>query len=424
MAQGRRRCAGLLLAVAACGDSAGTVGDAGALAPDTRSDVPGVPDGGSDGIAREAGDASTRPALLALGRYYSCLEVAGGVRCWGSNADGELGDGTTTDRSSPTMVQGLLSTVEIAPHDGHACARLVDGTMRCWGYNQSGQVGDGTTTGRLAPVAVCAGPGSAQPCTPLSPVVSLAQGSFSDHTCVSLADGTARCWGANPYGQLCNGTTQFSPTPTVAAGLTGAKKIVLGAQHTCALFSDGSVQCAGRNDFGTNGAGALGDGTMANRAVLGLVSSLSGVVDISAGYFHTCAVRMNGSVQCWGGNNYGQLGDGTRTTRLIPVAVAGITNAVAVSAGEIDSCAVLLDGTAACWGTNAYGNLGDGTMTPHLQATPVPGLSGVVAVAAASYHTCALLAGGTAAKCWGDNGWGQLGDGSTTRRLTPTTVVF
>jgi alpha-tubulin suppressor-like RCC1 family protein len=243
-------------------------------------------------------------------------------------------------------------------------------------------------------------------------------------------DGSVRCWGDDTYGELGDGQTERIELHAVdAPGFRGATELALGTFHTCALYPDRTVQCVGRNSYGNFGNGALGDGTAADRATLAPVVGLSNVVHIAAGAFHTCAVLGDGTVRCWGGNTYGQCGDGTRDDqvnqgRLSPVQVSGITDAVRVAAGEIHTCALLADETVACWGTNAYGNLGTGTKNDtHLTPVPVAGLSGVVSISVGSYHSCALIADGTM-KCWGDNGWGQLGDGTTTQRLVPTTVVI
>ena len=198
--------------------------------------------------------------------------------------------------------------------------------------------------------------------------------------------------------------------------------IAAGADHTCALTTAGGVVC-----WGFNFNGALGDGTTTNRWTPTPVSGLgSGVAAVAAGGYHTCALTTAGGVLCWGANGQGALGDGTTTRRLTPTPVSGLGSGVAaVTAGYGHTCALTTGGSALCWGDNQFGQLGDGTTTHRLTPTAVSGpLSGVMAVAAGAYafFTCAQTAGGGVV-CWGDNFNGALGDGTTTSRSVPTQVV-
>ena len=212
----------------------------------------------------------------------------------------------------------------------HTCAILDDGSVSCWGYNYNGQLGDGTTTDRSTPTQTSSlGTGRT--------AVAITAGAY--HTCAILDDGSVSCWGNNYYGQLGDGTTTQRNTPTQTSSLgTGrtAVAITAGAIHTCAILDDGSVSC-----WGYNGNGRLGDGTNTNRNTPTQTSSLGTdrtAVAITAGAYHTCAILDDGSVSCWGYNGYGQLGDGTNTDRNTPTQTSSLgtdRTAVAITAGHI-----------------------------------------------------------------------------------------
>ena len=185
---------------------------------------------------------------------------------------------------------------------------------------------------------------------------------------------------------------------------SGVLFVTGGGSHNCAVLSGGTAKC-----WGSNG-GKLGDGTTNNRLTpVGVVGLDSGVVSISAGWSHSCAVLSAGAAKCWGSNSDGQLGDGTTNDQLTPVGVVGLASGVlSIAAGTKYSCAVLSGGTAKCWGFNYNGNLGDNTSTTRLTPADVVGLvSGVVSIAVGDGHSCALLIGG-AVKCWGSNWRGRV----------------
>jgi len=346
---------------------------------------------------------------VAIGYSHTCAVTSGGgVQCWGYNSYGQLGDATTTDRSTPGDVSGLTSGVtSVAAGDNHTCAVTSGGGVQCWGDNVNGQIGDGTS-GPLTPVDVSG---------LTSAVTAVAAG--SNHACAVTSGGGLKCWGYNSFRQLGDGTTTDRSTPVDVSGLTsGVTSVAAGRYHTCAVTSGGGAKCWGYNSYGQ-----LGDGTFTNRSTPVAVSGLtSGVTSVTAGYAHTCAVTAGGGVKCWGYNYYGQLGDGTTTTRSTPVDVSGLTSGVsAVAAGNYHTCALISGGGVKCWGYNYYGQLGDGTTTNRSTPVAVSGLtSGVTSVAAGDNHTCAVTSGGL--KCWGYNGNGQLGDGTSTQRPTPVDV--
>ena len=305
-------------------------------------------------------------------------------------------------------------SISISAGISHTCALLSTGAVKCWGYNDFGQLGDATSgTNRLTPVAVSG---------LSSGVTAISAGYF--HSCALLSTGAVKCWGNNGFGQLGNDSGIQSLTPVAISGLSsGVTAISAGNRHSCALLSTGAVKCWGYNDFGQLGDGS-GIQSSTPVAVSGLSSGVTAISTLSSG-FHTCALLSTGAVKCWGHNYYGQLGDATSgTDRLTPVAVSGLSYGVtAISAGYQHTCALLSTGAVKCWGYNYSGQLGDATSgTDRLTPVAVSGLSsGVTAISSSGSHTCALLSTG-AVKCWGNNGYGQIGDNSQTNRLTPVAV--
>jgi alpha-tubulin suppressor-like RCC1 family protein len=349
---------------------------------------------------------------LAAGHFHTCgLMSGGGVKCWGANWDGQLGNGTATERSTAVDVVELDGPVTaLAGGHSHTCALLGAGGVKCWGDNEFGQLGDGTTADKHAPVEV-AGLGG--------PAIAIAAG--ERHTCAVMSDGGVKCWGSNLGGQLGDGSMDDRQMPVDVIGLgSQASAVTAGRGHTCALTSVGVAKCWGGNGWGQLGDGTL-DGPPQPRAVHGLDS---GVVAVSAGGDHACALTADGGVKCWGGNWIGQLGVGTPADHYPPVDVAGLNNTVsALTAGWQHTCALTEAGTVQCWGLNTYGQLGNGTQASGYGPMEVNGLvSEVAAVAAGVGHTCTLTASG-AVKCWGWNTVGQLGDGTVITRTAPVDVV-
>jgi alpha-tubulin suppressor-like RCC1 family protein len=246
---------------------------------------------------------------IAVGSYHTCALVSGdGVKCWGYNAFGQLGDGTTVVRNTPTDVVGLTSgATAIAAGENHTCARVSVGGVKCWGANWSGQLGDGTIAVRNTPTDVVG---------LTSGVTAIA--ASGAHSCALVAGGGVKCWGGNGYGQLGDATTDDRSTPVDVVGLaSGVTAIAAGERHTCTLGSGGGVKC-----WGYNGFGQLGDGTWDDRSMpADVVGLMSGATAITAGGAHTCALVGSGRPKCWGQDRYGQLGVGTSVIVLAPMDV-------------------------------------------------------------------------------------------------------
>lgn len=200
--------------------------------------------------------------------------------------------------------------------------------------------------------------------------------------------------------------------------------LAMGDNHVCARLPTGSVKCWGDNTSGQLGDGLAFDaGTRANPAkVPQAVPGLADVLDIASGSGHTCAVKTDGAVVCWGRNTSGQLGNDTTTSSTTPVQVLQLASATAVTASDYSTCALLQDKTVSCWGANTSGQLGTGNETASLHAVPVVGLTNVTSISGGSSHVCAV---DESAKiwCWGGNTFGQLGNGSTTKSSSPVAIT-
>ena len=372
-------------------------------------------------------------AISAQHDHTCALLDNGSVSCWGRNTWGQLGDGTTIDRDTPTQTASLgagRTAVAISAHYSSTCALLDDGSIACWGSNNYGQLGDGTTTDRHTPTQTASlGAGR----------TAVAISSAGVNACAVLDDGSVACWGSNYYGQLGDGTTTDRHTPTQTASLgagRAAVAITTTTGVTCVILDDRHVSCWGRNAYGQLGDGTTTDQHTPTLPATGMISLDAGrtasAISVSDASY-TCALLDDGSVVCWGRNTLGQLGDGTTTNRDTPTQTASLgagRTAVAISAGNDQTCAILDDGSVACWGSNQHGQLGDGTTTDRHTPTQTASLGAgrtAVAISAGEYHTCAVLDDGSVA-CWGTNANGRLGDGTSdapgVAKPTPVSVLL
>jgi alpha-tubulin suppressor-like RCC1 family protein len=353
---------------------------------------------------------------LSVGDTHACAVKGNGEAwCWGNNSHGQIGDNTFEQRNVPAKVLDLTYGVEIAAGRLHTCARIDDGSLRCWGHRAIGQLGDGIS---LLDTTVFRVPSPARVVN-VSGARSIAAG--DSFTCAITSSGTL-CFGSNDFGELGDGKTERSSSPTNVLALTDPKSLALGAAHGCARLSDGSVRCWGSNEAGQLSGDApdrCGSFFCARSAV---ESVTFGIVDqIAAAANRTC-VLTGGLVSCVGHLNTG--------VSFGPRAVPGLTDAVEIALGRSHGCARTSDGSVWCWGEGDRGQLGSFVTTPcpngestcSLTPVKVPGLH-AKHLELGGETSCAIVEDDSV-RCWGRNDKGQLGNGTTTDSAVPVRVTL
>ncbi len=333
---------------------------------------------------------------------------------WGLNNGGQIGDGgETTYRESPVSVAGgFTDWVQISTGGLHSAGLRANGTAWSWGYNGFGRLGDGTTTDRSSPVLIAGG---------FTDWVQVSAGGVN--AAAIRANGTAWSWGWGGGSQIGDGTTANKSSPVlVAGGFTDWIQIDVGANHTTALRANGTAWVWGWNVSGQLGDNT----TTTRSSPVSVVGGFTDWVQVSSGPLHTTALRANGTAWAWGQNSYGRLGDSTITTRSSPVSVVGgFTDWVQISAGYSHTAALRANGTAWAWGRGIHGCLGDGQSNSS-RSSPVSVVGGFtdwVQISAGNFRTFALRTNGTA-WAWGNNYFGRLGDGTGgTYQSSPVSVV-
>ncbi|MFC4602003.1 alpha/beta fold hydrolase, partial [Cohnella hongkongensis] len=347
---------------------------------------------------------TTNVGALTASNHTVYVKPDGTVWAWGYNTSGQIGDGTTTNKTTAVQVTGIDSAVAAATGMLHTIALREDGTVWTWGNNLSGQLGTGNTTGRNVPGQVAG----------LTEVIAIAASGNSSYALKS--DGTVWAWGSNNYGQLGDGTQQQRNNPVKLNGINGVVGIAAGPLSAYALKGDGTVWA-----WGNNSNGQLGDGTTTTRVSPVKVENLADVTAISAGYTHALALKSDGSVWAWGNTGVG----GSFKT---PTEMSNLSDVISISAGTYSSLVLKSDGTVWSWGANTNGQLGDGTTTTRTAPVQVLGLTDITYVAAnvnggsSLGYSVAVKQDGTIWS-WGSNNYGQLGDGTVTQRLTPVQMI-
>jgi len=364
--------------------------------------------------------SGTYVTAIAAGNYHSlALTAFGDVLAWGNNAYGQLGNGTTTNSNTPVFVSvpNAAIVTAIAGGGSHSLALASTGQMLAWGYNAYGQLGNGTTTASNVPIAVSLPSGTT--------VTAIAGG--ANHSLALTYTGQVLAWGNNGNGQLGNGTTTSSSNPvavSLPAGTT-VTAIAGGAGHSLAIKASGAHDSAWT--WGSNNFGQLGNATTADSNIPVAVSVPSGtiVTAVAGGYNHSLALTSTGQVLAWGGNGAGALGNGTTIDSNTPVAVSlpSGTTVTAIAAGHGHSLALTSSGQMLAWGYNGDGRLGNGTFTNSSipVAVSLPSGTTVTAIAAGAQHSMALTSTGQVL-AWGYNASGELGNGTLTNSNTPLAV--
>jgi alpha-tubulin suppressor-like RCC1 family protein len=396
--------------------------------------------------AEQAGSSVRRVAAgsLDLGWKHSCVVLTTQrVRCWGRGNSGQLGHNSTANigdgRGKSIKVAGNVplggKATALAAGKGHTCALLSTGAVRCWGNNRFGMLGYNSTArvgnGRGESIKAAGD-------VPLGGrATAITAGAF--HTCALLTTRAVRCWGYNGEGQLGHDSTAnvgdgigLSIQAVGDVPLGGrATAISAGYLHTCALLTTGAVRCWGNNDDGQLGHDStanVGDGIGPSIKTAGDVPLGGRAIAISAGGFHTCALLTTGAVRCWGWGKFGQLGHnsavnigdgiGKSIKRAGDVPLGG--TAFAIAAGVHHTCAVLTTRAVRCWGEDGFGDLGynsildigDGVGLSIKRAGDVPLGGRAAAITAGLWHTCVLLTT-QRVRCWGDGRGGRLGHNRT-----------
>jgi alpha-tubulin suppressor-like RCC1 family protein len=334
-------------------------------------------------IATSGGTVVTVPAgnqIASGGAHHCFINAGGGAECFGYNGYGQLGGGTLDSSTQLVAVTGLnVGVSALALGRDHSCALTTSGGVKCWGYNGSGQLGNGSEDGFMS---------SPTDVTGLTTGV-VAIGSGTDHTCAVTGAGALKCWGRNSFGALGNGSVISSRVPVGVSGLdsgvlavsggaldtcavtagagvlcwgesTGSSvpvlfsgpggtviSISLGGSHGCAVTQGGAVKCWGRNDFGQ-----LGNGTnTASTTPVDVRGLGSGFISVSSGLNHSCALSVTGTTFCWGSDRYGQLGKSGTTNSNIPVLSSEQSApAIGLSAGAVTTCVMQSNRSPQCWG--------------------------------------------------------------------------
>ncbi len=354
--------------------------------------------------------------LVSAGEDHTCiLESNGKAYCWGDNSVGQLGNGTTESSTSPVAVSGGLRFKSISAGWDHTCGVSVDSEAYCWGRGRYGRLGNGSSENSMVPTAVSGG------------LTFESVDSGMAHTCGITTDGDAFCWGRGEDGILGNNSIESSPVPVPVSGGLAFGSINAGSATTCGITTNGDAYCWGASDFG-NLLG-LGPDDRDRKLAPGRVAGEFNFKpdSISVGLDHVCAISTADKAVCWGRGRYGKLGIGSADALgvienlMIPREIKGNISFTLMTTGVFQTCGIATDGKAYCWGRNGSGQLGDGTTTMRVEPVAISANLNFKDIAIGDDHVCGVSSDDEV-YCWGDGNAGKLGTRSSDNKLTPTKV--
>ena len=454
----------MLAVIGSIGCSSSTSPSSGTITVTLTVTPPHVTDGDTLTVAAQAVPSGNVPVHWIVIRATGALTITDSVTLHGAgpqsvtrhyavplqtppgsvNVTAAAHDGSIIDSVATTVFVLPYAYSSMSAGGYHTCALTPDSTAYCWGANGAWQLGTGDTVSRGFPVAVatsvrfvaltaggfhtCAltgagaaycwgGPDSVSKAVAGGITFALLAAGGTNHQCGLTAAGIAYCWGDNQMGQLGDGGTTSSATPVAVAGGLTFTRISTGGAHSCGLTAAGSAYC-----WGFNNSGQLGDSTTIDRSTPVEVRGGFTYTSLATGGLHSCGLTTTGAVYCWGDNGGYQLGDGTQLSHPTPAAVQTTVSFASLgSSVGAHTCGLTGSGLGYCWGDDVFGQIGDGAT---FSAAPTPhaivGAQAFAALSGGSDHSCGVSPAHVA-YCWGYNGNGQLGTGSV-GGTTPTPV--
>ena len=351
---------------------------------------------------------STKTKMVATGHSYSMtIDVDGNLLTCGRNDYGQLGDGTTTNKTIPVKIKPDTKFIQIAAGKSNSLAIDEDGNLWTWGQNDYGQLGDGTTENKTSPIKI----------KPDTKFIQISAG--SDFSVTIDSEGNLWTWGHNGNGQLGDGTQIDRLKPVQITSGTKFKQISVGGSHSLAIDEDGNLWT-----WGSNSDGQLGVGTQSPKLIPVQITSSTKFTQISAGcYNNSFAIDEEGNLWACGRNYEGQLGDGTKINKISLVQITKGIKFKQISAEVYRSFAIDSEGSLWAWGNNYSGELGDGTKIDRLK--PVRIMKGIKfkKISAKFHHRLAIDEEGNL-WAWGEGRVGELMDGTVESKTIPTKVIY